>query len=172
MKYDSHTLLETVTREIYARTGRVHYLEIGVQEGNSAFAVLNTGLINFAVLIDPWGLEYGGTGKGSPDHVIKLLGDLSDKVVFITGKSENILPTLHHLFDLIFIDGDHSEAGCLSDLRHSLMLLRPGGIIVIDDTVHPQHAYLKKAVETFCTISNLAVEFYDHIHAGMAVIRT
>lgn len=41
-------------------------------------------------------------------------------------------------FDLVHVDGGHTEACATSDMKHAHMLLRPGGIMVIDDTDAPQ----------------------------------
>ena len=36
-------------------------------------------------------------------------------------------------FDVIYIDGDHTYNGCLSDLNRSLPLLSDRGLLIIDD---------------------------------------
>ncbi|MHC4712975.1 MAG: class I SAM-dependent methyltransferase [Planctomycetota bacterium] len=36
-------------------------------------------------------------------------------------------------FDLIHVDGDHSEAACIHDLEMGLAACKPGGLVVIDD---------------------------------------
>lgn len=40
-------------------------------------------------------------------------------------------------YDLVFVDGDHSRAGVLSDLRFAAQLLNPGGVIVAHDYTEP-----------------------------------
>lgn len=45
-------------------------------------------------------------------------------------------------FDLIYIDGDHSFYGAYSDLKNTIKLLAPGGVLVFDDRAHPRHYYL------------------------------
>lgn len=52
----------------------------------------------------------------------------------IQGDSRETLPAWDGpLFDLFFVDGDHSYDGAMSDLVNALAMTRPGGLIVIDD---------------------------------------
>jgi predicted O-methyltransferase YrrM len=37
-------------------------------------------------------------------------------------------------FDLVFIDGNHTRASVLADVQNFLPLLRPGGVLLVDDT--------------------------------------
>jgi hypothetical protein len=41
------------------------------------------------------------------------------------------------VYDLIFIDAFHEEAGCLRDIEHALARLAPDGCIVVHDTNPP-----------------------------------
>jgi len=43
---------------------------------------------------------------------------------------------------MITVDGDHSEAGALDDLKNVIPHLSVGGILVFDDIAHPAHPYL------------------------------
>ena len=66
---------------------------------------------------------------------------------FIDGDSHQTVPAFFAAnpdlqFDLITVDGDHSEEGALADLITVIPRLAPGGVIVFDDIAHPQHAYL------------------------------
>ena len=93
------------------------------------------------VLVDAFLPE---TGNGSPlDVKIKEITDYPlirknrDKLLVYKTLSA---PFFHFakmnglLFELIFIDGDHSEHGFESDLRDSLRCLSPGGAILFHDT--------------------------------------
>lgn len=148
----------------------VSYLEIGTCEGGSAAAAFSTDSIRLAVLIDTWGIECGGSGKGSPDHVVKLLGDAMRSTIIITGESKAVLPTLTHQFDLIFVDGDHSHEGCLSDMTNSLRLLAPGGIMLVDDLDNGAHTYLRKTVTDFAAANGLDMVTHA-VHCGVAELR-
>jgi predicted O-methyltransferase YrrM len=57
----------------------------------------------------------------------------SSRYKFVTGRSEEVLPTLTDKYDLIYIDGDHAYEGCKRDIINSIPLLEEGGVIVLDD---------------------------------------
>lgn len=146
------------------------YLEIGVQEGNSLFAALETKRVTFAIGIDTWGIEYGGTGRGNCQHVLDLCDKHSGKFALITGDSKSVLPNLNCRFDFIFIDGDHFQEGCLFDLSQAVRLMSKYGIILVDDIDHPQHSYLHQAVKSFAESNSLSFEFSD-AHFGCAILK-
>ena len=49
-------------------------------------------------------------------------------------------------YDLIHVDGDHTEAGALRDLRLAWARLTPGGVLILDDWHFPE---VKAACATF-----------------------
>lgn len=62
-------------------------------------------------------------------------------------------------FDLIFIDGDHSEEGCYRDLVNCSKLLHDGGCLVVHDYDESPGAKswcndVKRAVDRFCRETN------------------
>ena len=57
-----------------------------------------------------------------------------DKIIFYKGFSKDILPTLSkNYFDLIYVDGDHSENAVYLDGCLSFDLLKQNGLIIFDD---------------------------------------
>lgn len=148
----------------------IGYLEIGVCDGGSADAVLGCDFVQFAILIDPWGKDYGGTGRGSPDYVAKRLERFKSSIVLLSGISQEFLPKLTAQFDMIYVDGDHSPDVALLDLQESLRLLSPGGVILLDDVDNEHHLYLRGIAEQFAESNNLSVQFHN-IHTGMAELR-
>jgi len=128
-----------------------NYLEIGVRRGRS-LAVIATACPRCQIYgFDMWMADYAGMPNPGPDFVEKELrsigfgGDLR----LISGNSHQTVPAFlaEHpelAFDLINVDGDHSEAGARADLETVLPRLRVGGAIILDDIVHPQHPYLEK----------------------------
>ena len=48
--------------------------------------------------------------------------------------------------DWIYVDGDHSYEGCLSDLENSLKAVKPGGLILGDDYGWPNSKWNKPGV--------------------------
>jgi len=168
----NYGLLRDIARHQFNLLQRkISYLEIGVCEGGSALAVLGTEVVQMAVLIDPWGLDYGGFGRGSPAHVIETLGDRYMRMTAIlTGDSKAILPLLEGRFDMIYVDGDHSAEGCRSDMQSCLRLMGKGAVMMVDDIDHPLHSYLRKVVIDFAAENNLTFSFYP-VHTGMAELR-
>jgi len=49
--------------------------------------------------------------------------------------------------DLLFIDGDHSHAAVLRDVRDWAGKVRPGGFLVLHDVFHPVHDGPRRVVE-------------------------
>lgn len=161
---DTHRLISSAVAQKSEGSALVTYLEIGVQEGHSLKAVMESSPVVFAIGVDTWGDNYGGTGRCTHHHVVELLGPLSSRVVLISGNSHSILSGIGHKFDVIFVDGDHSEAGALLDLEDSLALLKPDGILFFDDLDHPKHPYMHFVTEHFrarhdLTILNHAVGY-------------
>ncbi|MBU2346687.1 MAG: class I SAM-dependent methyltransferase [Gammaproteobacteria bacterium] len=124
------------------------YLEIGVCEGNSVKAMVQEfPLIEKIVLSDTWGDTYGGSNQLSHDHIEDQLEDEGfdlDNVIFLDGDSKETLPLYFSLsqeevFDLIFIDGDHSIEGATEDLANCIDHCR---ICAFHDVRHPAHPYL------------------------------
>lgn len=92
------------------------------------------------------------------------------------GRSCDVLPTLAPAsFELVYIDADHSEAGCRADLQAAWRLVRPGGWIAGHDySVNPARCLdashyagfgVKAAVDAFCethgvTITAMAMDGY------------
>lgn len=66
-----------------------------------------------------------------------LLGLLNHRWYQIHGDSQKIgmnwLYEGNPMVDLVFIDGDHSYAGCAGDIRAWMPNLKPGGILAIHD---------------------------------------
>lgn len=73
----------------------------------------------------------------------------------LRGKSDHILPLLRdQSFDVVFIDGDHAYTPVLKDIKHSLALVKDGGIICGDD-LNLQLSQVDKAV----TLANAESDF-------------
>jgi hypothetical protein len=54
-------------------------------------------------------------------------------------------------FDIIYVDGNHSFKDCLNDLTFCKKLLKPNGIIIIDDYMSIGWPDVTKAVDSFLT---------------------
>jgi predicted O-methyltransferase YrrM len=74
-------------------------------------------------------------------------------------------------FDLITVDGDHTDEGA-SDVSATVHLLRPGGWLLFDDLVHPLHTLLpvwQRFRDEYAELVECAENPHDH--SGTAVAR-
>lgn len=113
-------------------------LEIGTRFGYSLIALcrgaIDAGVVPSFVSID---LDSYPIFFGTPTQAVaranikacvpEALGTL------IRADSHGILPGLRGDFDLVHVDGDHSEAGAYQDIRDSYLVVKPGGLILVDD---------------------------------------
>lgn len=163
-----HEILARLARLLPARS----YLEVGVRDGCSLWVVLEANsLIGRLALADDWGTAHGGTGRGSHEHVARLLRDISwsGRTVWLDGRSQETLPALRMRvptpkFDLVHVDGDHSYGGALVDLRNCWPLTQRAMVVHDVDLV----AEVRRAVEDFAAEINLEWSHYTGGH-GTAV---
>lgn len=122
----------------------VNVLEIGAFEGRST-CWISDNLLNH----DMSRLVCIDTFEGSEEHTKDQKNDLQkrffknimlskhpEKTHVIIGSSKDILPKLimkNILFDIIYVDGDHSPDGVLNDGILSFILLKKGGVLIFDD---------------------------------------
>lgn len=142
-------LLEQLCRETIVRS----YLEVGVSDGGSLRRVVSGNKnLEHLVLCDQWTATYGGSGRGSNAHIKRLLAELEYKgdTHFLDGDSKVQIPTLRGCkFDLVNVDGDHSDAGALIDLTNCWPLVAPGGFLTFDDIVNDSHPTLRRVFWDF-----------------------
>jgi len=126
------------------------YLEIGVRRGRSLAVVSSICPGCKIVGFDMWVPDYAGMPNPGPDfvrselHKIGHLGELT----LITGDSHQTVPKYFEdhpemYFDVITVDGDHSEVGAAQDLLTVIPRLKVGGVVVFDDISSPVHPYLR-----------------------------
>jgi predicted O-methyltransferase YrrM len=126
-----------------------NYLEIGVRRGRSMSAVVRGSPAVNVTACDMWIPGYAGMDNPGPafvQHEIKKHGH-TGTIQFINGDSHVVLPKLFKenidlKFDMITVDGDHSDKGALDDLDTVIPRLEMGGVIVFDDIAHPLHPTL------------------------------
>jgi predicted O-methyltransferase YrrM len=155
------------------------YLEIGVRRGKSMAQVVVEQPRCDVVGIDLWVTPYGGVDNPGPAFVreeMTRLGHRGELALF-SGDSREVLPRLiaespDRRFDLITVDGDHTDEGAWRDLATTVELLRPGGWLVFDDLVHPLHTLLPvwhQFASRFADLVECAENVVDH--TGTAVAR-
>ena len=88
-----------------------------------------------------WGtVDLNGVKRRFMEHVVSR--QLSDHIKVIELSSDEALavfagPRFAQKIDLVHIDGSHAEEQALRDVARWLPLMRPGGIIVLDDICWP-----------------------------------
>jgi predicted O-methyltransferase YrrM len=114
-----------------------YVLEIGTYFAGTTFALATSvrsiggGEVH---TIDPYGT------KRAPEIISSWAKSLSDLIVFSDKYSTEYLLMMNKLpaFDLIFIDGSHAYPNVLHDISASIINLKPGGYIVIDNAEQPE----------------------------------
>ena len=167
---DYHKLIADAVTAHAAKLGRlVDYIEVGVLTGNSAKAVLGTGKVRYAVLIDNFSNTHCGDSQSSPEIARNNLATYAGLFDIRVGSSTDILPTVVEDFDVGFIDGDHTDAVCWSDMVNMLRLIREDGIMFVDDLDNPGYTLLP-LVQKFAVENKL--NFTHHsVHNGLGELR-
>jgi predicted O-methyltransferase YrrM len=126
------------------------FLEIGVRRGRSSAVVAANCPDCHIYGFDLWMADYAGMPNPGPQFVSEELQRLGHRgtLELISGNSHDTLPAFFAAnpeakFDLINVDGDHSLTGAMTDLECVLPHVSLGGVIVLDDIIHPQHRYLE-----------------------------
>ena len=156
-------------------TQPVNYLEIGVRRGRGVCVVARGCKEVNITAFDMWVQNYAGMENPGPDFVQAELAKHGHKgnIEFINGDSHKTVPEYFNtkpdtLFDIITVDGDHTEDGAFDDLRNAIPHLAPGGILIFDDIVHPSHKYLlnvwQKTMQQFTFLTG-----YEYTEAGYGV---
>lgn len=151
----------------YAQGKKV--LEVGSYKGRSTIWMARVAQSVFAV--DTWDGRCTPTPQDTlPEFLANLQKyNVADKVTAGGGtlamvrKGQTQHPTLGEFenpdfgpFDLIFIDGDHSEEGVKADIEESLSLLAPGGLMAFHDYARPTDPGVQAAVDELVFIKQSA----------------
>jgi predicted O-methyltransferase YrrM len=125
------------------------YLEVGVRRGRSMSMVAATVPQAKLFGFDMWVSNYAGMDNPGAQFVASELRKIGHvgQVEFLAGNSHETLPAFFRqhpsqMFDIITVDGDHSDKGAYRDLRDVLPHLARGGVLVFDDINHPDHPNL------------------------------
>lgn len=160
--------------------------EIGVWRGDSSELFLKKTSPKLLYLVDPWSFSAFAanlTAEELQEHIKKysvLTGSADPKdfdryydsvyyaVVRRFQNNKNVrvcrstsaiwFDTFDQKLDWIYIDGDHTYAGCLYDLTNCLKVMKPTGIIFGDD--YGNKVEVKQAVDDFVSSRGLELKIY------------
>ena len=167
---DYHQLISCEVVKHAEKIGRdVDYIEIGTLTGNSAEAVLITGMVRRAVLVDNFSLIWAG-GKQSKETVSARLAKYEGKFEVMEGDSRKIVRNLTEMFDVGFVDGDHSEDSCRIDMTNMLPRLRDDGVMFVHDVGNESFTYLQPVVAAFAKQNKLIIQLHE-VSDGLAELR-
>lgn len=122
--------------------GRDQVVEIGVYEGSSALVLLRAlGPAATLHLIDPFGHQPGAlragwaATEGATKRVVAraAAGVGAPRVQWHVARSEDAARGWTQPVDLVFVDGDHTQAGCALDWELWHPHVKPGGHLVFHD---------------------------------------
>jgi predicted O-methyltransferase YrrM len=63
----------------------------------------------------------------------KLKETFGDRITLQLGDSQITMKNLEYGYDLVHVDGGHSEAIAKSDCKEAIRILKPGGLLLLDD---------------------------------------
>ena len=126
----------------YAGKPAVRYLEIGVYEGRSFLWMLDNVLTHpdsRAVAVDLFADDTYPDLEQVFRANLKQSGH-AGKADVRCGLSQNVLRTLtDNAFDVVYIDGSHRACDVFVDLALSWLLLKDGGLLILDDYGNNRH---------------------------------
>jgi predicted O-methyltransferase YrrM len=151
------------------------YLEIGVRRGRS-MAIVGAARPNCAMVgFDLWIDNYAGMPNPGASFVREELAEVGHRgsLELVSGDSRQTVPAFlnrypDRTFDLIAVDGDHSDEGASLDLTNVLPRLRVGGAIMLDDIAHPEHLHLASVWDRIIG-SDARFDSYKYTELGYGV---
>ncbi len=131
----------------------IYGMEIGCFEGRSSIWFLENILTHSNSRL--WCIDNFSKGNTAIfGNNIKEKG-FADKVIVMEGPSVASLKTIqeYEILDFVYIDGDHTPLGALSDAVLVWDLVKPNGIIIFDDyNLHDQYSHPAIGIDAFLAV--------------------
>jgi predicted O-methyltransferase YrrM len=151
-------------------------LEIGVRRGFTSCAIVAAAPDIELHMMDSWRPVYSERPNPGPVLVREQLAAAGHRgnSIFHQGNSHELLPKILAAdpllqFDIIVVDGDHTEHGADRDLRDVFPRVAFGGVIVFDDLMHPSHRYLLNVWQRWAKILGSDFNFAEYLDDGLGV---
>lgn len=129
--------------------------EIGFNAGHSTMLMLlgrNTTPLNFTI----FDIGHHQYTKPTYEYIKSKFSFVNFE--FVEGDSTvtmpewiNTHPELMNKYDVIHVDGGHSEHCILNDMKNADLLVKKNGIVIVDDT---NHDVINKCVDTYLSTGN------------------
>jgi len=136
-------------------------LEIGSLLGRSTVCMAS--VASRVIAVDPHDGSAIRTKRKGQDTLPEFTANINaagvaDRITVIRSRVQDVTAWPVDSFDVVFIDGEHTEAACSRDLQIALSSLAPGGVIAVHDYgPRSPHPGVKPAVDKFCTMENFSL---------------
>jgi precorrin-6B methylase 2 len=116
---------------------------------------------------------FDGRGTDQPGDTFPLFRSnlrrygVADRVKVYKGTSEEVLPKLPPVYDLVFVDGSHDHDSVLRDAGLAAAVLRPGGLLAFHDFGRAGDEGVTRAVSSVLAAGGELLETCD----TLAVVR-
>ncbi|CAN5524875.1 hypothetical protein BH09PLA1_BH09PLA1_23160 [soil metagenome] len=151
-------------------------LEIGVHRGFTSCAIAAAARDVELHMMDSWRPIYSERPNPGPVLVRQqlLAAKHRGRPIFHQGNSHELLPRLFATdpdlrFDIIVVDGDHTEHGADQDLRDTFPRVARGGVLIFDDLMHPAHRYLLNVWRRWADQLAEEFSFAEYLDDGLGV---
>jgi predicted O-methyltransferase YrrM len=151
-------------------------LEIGVRRGFTSCAIVAAARDVEHHMMDSWRPVYSDRPNPGPVLVRKQLiaAGHRGRPVFHQGNSHELLPRLFQAepnlqFDILVVDGDHTEHGAEQDLADTFPRVARGGVLIFDDLMHPSHRYLLNVWRRWANKLGSDFTFAEYLDDGLGV---
>jgi predicted O-methyltransferase YrrM len=124
--------------------------EVGVLFGGFAIHALLNSQASRLVGIDPFNWDGGSEARASLEGYVAGAG-VSDRFELLSNWQQ---VDTKDVFDVIHIDGEHSEKATLEDFRRASEVLAGSGVIICDDWSHPMFPGVQSAMHLFMAESD------------------
>lgn len=124
--------------------------EVGVLFGGFAIHALLNSHASRLIGIDPFNWDGGSEARASLESFVAGAG-VSDRFELLSNWQQ---VDTTDAFDVIHIDGEHSEKATLEDFRRASAVLNDSGVIICDDWSHPMFPGVQSAMHLFMAESD------------------